>query len=131
MILNSKNIIDNFRENLEKSSGVVLPQSDIVHEQHKAPVDVRTLRLPPGMGAAYVFSLSEQTQAPAGPNRVLKVGKVGPKSLARFRYQHYKPGSARSTLAGSIQHARTLWEYIGVSPNTKDFGTWLIQNTDT
>jgi len=130
VISNPKNIIETFRKGLAERYDLVLRENNILHEQLKAPVDLKTLRLPRGMGAVYVFSLSEQAQAPAGPNRVLKVGRVGPKSLARFRYQHYKPGSAQSTLAGSIKLSRILWEYIGVPLNTEDFGAWLIANTD-
>jgi hypothetical protein len=61
-------------------------------------------RLRAGSTAVYVFSLSPDygTTCAAGPNRVLKVGKVGMNSAPRFCYQHYSPGWARSNLAGSL-----------------------------
>ena len=43
--------------------------------------------------AVYVFTHGDD---------VLKVGKVGPKSQARYTSQHYNPGSAKSTLAASM-----------------------------
>ena len=55
---------------------------------HRAP-----LSLPKGKMAVYVFSDKE---------RVLKVGKAGPRSQSRYTSQHYNAGSAPSTLAASI-----------------------------
>jgi len=133
VITEPKGILKNFLKSLKNGYGLKIKPIKITHELCKAPVDRRKLKLPPDKGAVYVFSLSELSMAPAGPNRVLKVGKVGSKSLARFKYQHYKPGSANSTLAGSIKRSNILWEYIGIRSNidTKsDFGAWLIENTD-
>ena len=64
----------------------------------------------------YVFSLSSTHGAtcPAGPGRVLKVGKVGANSNARFCSQHYLPGSARSNLAKSLLAERVLWPFLGI-----------------
>lgn len=63
-----------------------------------------------GKCAAYVFSLSDDygAPAPAGPHRVLKVGRVGPNSNARFQSQHYSPRSSRSNLANSLLTS-TIW----------------------
>lgn len=133
MLTNPETLLRNFLISLKARHGLVIERDEIVHEPYKAPVDKKRLKLPSGMGAVYVFSLSEGSTAPAGPNRVLKVGKVGPNSLPRFRYQHYKEGSANSTLAGSIKFSKVLWEYIGLSGNvdsTIDFESWLIENTD-
>jgi hypothetical protein len=58
------------------------------------------------------------------------VGKAGPNTLARFKYQHYKPGSARSTLAAAIVNNRILWDYIGYDASVEDAGFWLKANTD-
>jgi len=55
--------------------------------------------------AVYVFS--------KGPD-VLKVGKVGAKSQARYTSQHYNPGSAMSTLAASILADLERLELAGV-----------------
>lgn len=49
--------------------------------------------LKPGTMGVYTFNYK---------GRFLKIGKAGPNSNNRFLYQHYKPGSAMSTLAGSI-----------------------------
>lgn len=49
--------------------------------------------LPIGKMGVYIFIQD---------NRFLKIGKVGPKSSARFMSQHYNPKSAQSTLAASI-----------------------------
>jgi hypothetical protein len=58
---------------------------EILEKPHNAP---RTL--PTGHMAVYAFFLNGQ---------VLKVGKVGPKSAARYTSQHYNPASAGSNLA--------------------------------
>ncbi len=49
----------------------------------------RQAALWPGFGAVYAFALSARTTSAAGAGMVLKVGKVGPNSDARFRSQHY------------------------------------------
>jgi hypothetical protein len=56
------------------------------------------------MCAAHVFSLSKNygDRVPAGRNRILKVGKAGCNSNARFQSQHYNPSSAPSNLAHSL-----------------------------
>ena len=86
--------------------------------------------LMPGKCAVYVFSLSRDNKSPAGPNRALKVGKVGPNSGPRFKYQHYKSGSANSTLTGAIENNRILWGYLGIEEGNVDFGNWLKTNSD-
>ena len=55
---------------------------------HTIPED-----LPAGFAAIYGFHDEADW---------LKIGKVGPGSGPRFRYQHYKSGSAPSTLAGTL-----------------------------
>ena len=75
--------------------------------------------LPGNRMAVYVFFLNGQA---------LKVGKVGPKSNARYTSQHYLPGSAKSNLARSIllNPAR-----IGaVNVDSVSVGNWIKQNTD-
>ena len=103
----------------------------IGHESQTAPHQPHSL--PTGKCAVYVFSLSESCGrgCPCGPNKVLKVGKAGPKSNARFQSQHYHPNSARSTLAQSLLSSPILWRYLGIS--TLDEGTianWIKHNTD-
>ncbi len=85
---------------------------------------------PPRYGAVYIFTLVESPQAKAPPNRALKVGKAGPNSNARFKYQHYKSGSAKSTLAGAIENNPLLWSYIGFPGVSVDVGEWIRNNTD-
>ncbi|TDW95381.1 hypothetical protein EV137_2717 [Kribbella pratensis] len=62
---------------------------------------------------------------------VLKVGKVGPNSEPRFRYQHYSPTSAGSTLAKSLLTHSIVWPWLGIDrlgPATvKD---WMLANLD-
>jgi hypothetical protein len=128
-----KKIITDFSIILKQRYHINFDSGDITHELWKAPVKISELNLKSNKGAVYVFSLTERSKAPAGPNRVLKVGMVGPKSIARFRHQHYKPGSANSTLAGTIRSFKILWDYIGISEGSKqqiDFGQWLIDYTD-
>lgn len=73
-------------------AGVAMVAGDISVELLPAPHAPPT-RLPAGTMAVYVFTHGSD---------VLKVGKVGPKSQARYTSQHYNPGSAQSTLAASM-----------------------------
>src|SRR5437016_5019317 len=79
-----------------------------------------SVRLPAEKCAVYVFSLRSDAKCPAGPNRVLKVGRVGKKSAPRFEYQHYSKGSANSTVAGAIENNRLLWSYLGIDSEITD-----------
>ena len=104
---------------------------DIEHESKPAPHIPPPLL--PGKCAVYVFSLSMVfgRNCPAGGDRVLKVGKVGPNSEPRFRYQHYKRNSAQSTLAASLLNAKILWPYLGIETlDDSSVGEWLKANTD-
>jgi hypothetical protein len=67
-----------------------------------------------GFGAVYAFALSARTTSAAGAGMVLKVGKVGPNSDARFRSQHYTT-SGRSTLAKSLLAHTIVWPWLGIS----------------
>jgi len=89
--------------------------------------------LPKGQCAVYVFSLTNNQgiNCSAGANRVIKVGKVGPNSNPRFQYQHYKPKSAQSTVAGKLLTCPILWDYLGiVELNESNIEGWLKANTD-
>ena len=133
MLTEATEFIADFSMILKNRCHIEFDPGEISHETCRAPVQLNKLNLKPGKGAVYVFSLTEKSKAPAGPNRVLKVGRVGPKSLPRFRHQHYKPGSANSTLAGSIKSLKILWDYIGIEESIiqqYDFGQWLIDHTD-
>lgn len=99
-------------------AGVSLALDAIAIERCPAP-HVPPKTLPPGTMAVYVFSF--------GPH-VLKVGKVGPNSAARYTAQHYNAGSAKSTLAASlIKHG----ERIGVAGlNETNVPGWIREHTD-
>lgn len=102
-----------------------------MHEQQLAPHQPH--KLPAGKGAVYVFSLSKAwgEQCGAGPGCVLKVGKVGPNSNARFESQHYNAGSAPSTLAARLLQHPEAWEPPALSNPTKvSINTWLKARTD-
>lgn len=44
--------------------------------------------------------------------------------------QHYKSGSAHSTLAGAIENNCILWNLIGYSSGVADTGKWMKDNLD-
>ena len=128
MLQHSDLLIEEFTKALKSAAYFSLENSEIIHEAIQAPHDYPDL--PTGMCAVYVFSLRSNTLAPAGPNRVLKVGKAGFNSQARFKYQHYKSDSATSTLAGAIKNNRILWDYIGYDTSSQNLDSWLRANTD-
>jgi hypothetical protein len=108
-----------------------LPCATPVHEAKQAPH--KPGPLPGGMCAVYVFSLSREHGATcaAGAHRVLKVGKAGAHSNARFQSQHYSCGSSQSNLAKSLLQARILWTYLGIESLTQEnVGTWIKSHTD-
>jgi hypothetical protein len=111
-------------------AGLILKNA-IVHEVQLAPHKPHSLRV--GCCALYVFSLSERYghTIPAGAHRVLKVGKAGQNSNARFQSQHYSPGSAPSTLAACLIRTRVLWPYLGLASMSEDrVRDWLQQHTE-
>ena len=81
---------------------------------HRAPPS-----LPKGKMAVYVFSDKE---------RVLKVGKAGPRSQSRYTSQHYNAGSAPSTLAASILKDENAVQRYGL--NKRNVSGWIKKNTD-
>ncbi len=128
MLTDPAGLIRDFHDAL-KSFGIDLPP--VTHQSLTAPH--RPVPLPVGSCAVYVFSLSEAAgvRCPAGPGRVLKVGKVGPNSNTRFQSQHYNPNSATSTLAASLINGGLLWTYLGFTePDVGEVGRWLMDNTD-
>lgn len=99
-------------------AGVALAADDIRIEALPAPHAPPT-RLPAGFMAVYVFSHSGD---------VLKVGKVGPKSQARYISQHYNPGSAPSTLAASVIADA---DRLGLGDADRaGIGNWIRTNVD-
>ena len=75
--------------------------------------------LPKGKIAVYVFSDKE---------RVLKVGKAGPRSQARYTSQHYNAGSAPSTLAASILKDKDTVQRYDL--NKGNVSNWIKENTN-
>jgi hypothetical protein len=62
---------------------------------------------------------------------VLKVGKVGPKSNARFQSQHYNPGSSNSNLAKALLASRGLWLYLGITAlDESTVASWIKNHFD-
>lgn len=127
MLMNPREVILGFVKALAKQTKIILSGDEIVHDQIAAPH--KPPDMPMGKCAIYIFSLCRETSAPAGANRALKVGKAGPETIARFKYQHYSVKSARSTLAGAIMNNRILWHYIAYDPSV-EVGSWIKANTD-
>ena len=99
-------------------AGVSLAEDAIRIEALPAPHKPPS-RLPLGTMAVYVFSY--------GPE-FLKVGKVGPKSQARYTSQHYNPRSAQSTLARSLLDDADIQD-LG-SADEATIGAWIKANVD-
>ncbi|UUZ58704.1 hypothetical protein [Nocardioides sp. B-3] len=94
-----------------------------------APHKPKALR--PGHGAIYVFALADDVTSEAGRGRVLKVGRVGPNSNARFQSQHYSPASSRSNLANSIPGYPALWSWLGIDDmDSSTIREWMLTHLD-
>lgn len=79
----------------------------------------------------YAFALTSTTTAAAGPGRVLKVGRVGPNSDARFRSQHYSATSAGSSLGRSLVGHPVLWPWLGIEHlDQQSLKQWMLTNLD-
>jgi hypothetical protein len=124
-------MLDEFREaalHLGLLSEGVLLSHEHLQAPHRPPSRLRAEST-----AVYVFSLNAAygTTCPAGPNRVLKVGKVGAKSAARFCSQHYLPESAGSNLAKSLLNERVLWPYLGIDQlDRSGIRAWMCAHLD-
>ncbi len=130
MILDPDAIINDFT-NAAAVANLTPPSKPIRHETQLAPHSPHPL--PAATCAVYVFSLNESygRRCPAGPHRVIKVGKAGLHSNPRFQSQHYNPRSAQSTVAGALAESRILWPYLGINGLSEDeAGAWVRRNTD-
>lgn len=58
----------------------------------------------------------------------LKVGKVGPKSQARYVSHHYKPSSSKSNLAKSLLQNNSLPEFEGFTEESS--AEWIKTNVE-
>jgi len=123
-------LVAHFREDAAKAEidGWPCPlRSEVLPAPH------RPTKLPVASTAVYVFSLSAIAgqSAPCGTGTVLKVGKVGPNSEARFRYMHYNPGSSNSNLAKSLLAHPILWPWLGIDGLSVDsVGDWIRTHLD-
>ena len=99
-------------------AGINVKKDDIQIERLTAP-HTPPSTLPKGKMAVYVFHWN---------NQCFKVGKVGPKSQARYTSQHYNPKSSNSNLSKSIlKDIPTL----GIKDITdKNVGSWVKTNTE-
>jgi hypothetical protein len=127
MISDPIQLISDFITSLQQSHGLVLEPALISHQHLPAPHNPTNLIN--GCGAVYTFTTHVSSTCQAGPNRALKVGKVGPDSNPRFKYQHYS-GSANSTLAGAIKNNCILWDLMGYSSGVENTGKWIKDNLD-
>jgi len=121
MIQNLDNLISDFIK-VAELSGFSIVRKDILHERQTAPHKPNSL--PGNYFAVYVFSL------PEFENQVLKVGKVGPKSNARYLSQHYNPNSSMSNLAKSLLSSNFFRENKIEKPTEGNVGDWIKENTD-
>jgi len=97
-------------------AGVGIEPSQLTVEELPAPHRPPS-SLPSGRMAVYVFHLGDEC---------LKVGKVGPKSQARYTSQHYLPASSQSNLAKSLLAHR---EELGLDDlDASTVGAWMRDN---
>jgi hypothetical protein len=120
--------MDDFQRSAERF-GVPGWPARLHTEYLPAPHQPKPLR--PGHGAVYVFALADHDTSEAGAGRVLKVGRVGPYSNARFQSQHYSPTSARSTLANSLITYQLLWPWLGIDHlDVSTVRAWMLAHLD-
>jgi hypothetical protein len=99
-------------------AGVSIPDAAVTAEVMLKP-HVPPTALPPGKMAVYVFLWGDSC---------LKVGKVGPRSQARYTSQHYNPNSSNSNLAKSILKQGLELGLPSLSDTT--VGNWIKMETD-
>jgi hypothetical protein len=122
MLSNPQGLLHDFVQ-VAALSGFDIGPTAILHEVLSAPHQPSSL--PKGKQAVYVFSLV----APGAV--VLKVGKVGPRSNARFLSQHYNPNSSQSNLAKSLLRHPEYWDQLCITTLDEDtVGDWLKTHTD-
>jgi hypothetical protein len=130
-VIDGSRLLTEFREAAIRV-GLLESQVHLRYESLVAPHRPPS-KLPTASTAVYTFYLSSAYGAscPAGPNRVLKVGKVGANSSARFCSQHYLPESAGSNLAKSLLNERMLWPYLGIDHlDANSIKLWMCEHLD-
>ena len=111
------NYVDEFRKVIEDVSAILgrsIDMSKVEIVDRGVPHQPKSLR--PGTMGVYTFSYNGE---------FLKIGKAGPSSNPRFLYQHYKSGSAMSTLSGSLLSDSSMVE-LGISD--ENVGQWIKDN---
>jgi len=101
-----------------KLSGVLISEKDVEIEVLNAPHQPPKV-LPNKKMAIYIFFHGTEC---------LKIGKVGPKSQARYTSQHYNPNSSNSNLAKSILKDKSMSNIKGISED--NVGKWIKTKTD-
>ena len=98
-------------------AGVEIPaatvRAEVLPKPHTSP-----RLLPSGKMAVYVFLWGDLC---------LKVGKVGPRSQARYTSQHYNPRSSNSNLAKSILKHKSELGLVHLGDTT--VGDWIKAET--
>lgn len=69
MMVDPKELVDEFVRDLRENVGISVSDSAVSHDRWPAPQTAKDL--PKGQGAVYVFSLSSGSSAPAGSGRAL------------------------------------------------------------
>jgi hypothetical protein len=110
-------LVEDFKK-VAQVAGVDVPDDSITVENMNAPHSPPT-SLPSGKMAVYVFIWND---------KCLKVGKVGPKSQARYTSQHYNPNSSNSNLAKSILKRKEELGLANLSDST--IADWIKANTN-
>ncbi|MEE9389072.1 MAG: hypothetical protein V3U96_10725 [Paracoccaceae bacterium] len=121
-------LISGFREGLSVAGQFL--HGEVEHSHWPAPHN--PIAKPKDAAAVYVFALSKQAgkNCNAGSGRILKVGKAGQNSNARYQSQHYG-FSAPSTVSKAIFFNPVLWPYLGILELEKEMvGDWLRKNTE-
>jgi len=114
---NLNQLVEDFKKVIQLA-GVYIPNDSIIVEELHAPHSPPT-SLPSDKMAVYVFTWGD---------KCLKVGKVGPRSQARYISQHYNPNSSNSNLAKSILKHK---DALGLRDLTESsVGVWIKKNTD-
>jgi hypothetical protein len=122
MLQNPKELITDFTT-VAALAGMPIRTEAIQHVSVPAPH--KNPQFPRNTSAVYVFSLASDESV------VLKVGKVGPKSAARFGSQHYLPLSSGSNLSKSILAGKSHWQQLGIAAvNESTIGDWLRAHTN-
>ena len=110
-------LVDDFRK-VASITGITLHENAISVEILDAPHTPPT-SLPTNKMAIYIFKNES--------GEYLKVGKVGPRSSARYTSQHYNPKSAKSTLAASLLTHKKELNLSHLDCN--NVGEWVKNNT--